>query len=299
MAPDVATRVIERITAGSPTQKTAQGSGRWSPPSRRRSLPPPPRHPGPDRSRQVARLSRPGRPVGSDRGGDDGDEGPPGPARPEGPAVPRRAHRTGDGVRRPERAFELHLPPTTPGGAVDGQRSARARGPRADDEARDQGLATWAGSSKTGDMAELDWAPTDPAWQSVSVSSEECPGAQRCPMVASRFAEAARNRAAAADIIVVNTHLYGLNVAAGGAAAGSRRRDHRRGAPTRRRHVRHRRVVDRWRPVLPGGSRSAEDHRGPASSAPSPTPASSFAMRSRRCSASDWRDRCRPASSTQ
>ena len=77
-------------------------------------------------------------------------------------------------------------------------------------------LATWAGSSKTGDMAELDWAPTDRAWQSVSVSSEECPGAQRCPMGASCFAEAARNRAAAADIIVVNTHLYGLNVASGG-----------------------------------------------------------------------------------
>ena len=77
-------------------------------------------------------------------------------------------------------------------------------------------LATWAGSSKTGDMAELDWAPTDRAWQSVSVSSEECPGAQRCPMGGSCFAEAARNRAAAADIIVVNTHLYGLNVASGG-----------------------------------------------------------------------------------
>ncbi|MGD9703791.1 MAG: ATP-dependent DNA helicase [Acidimicrobiia bacterium] len=77
-------------------------------------------------------------------------------------------------------------------------------------------LATWAGTTKTGDMGELDWAPTDRAWQSVSVGSEECPGAQRCPMGGSCFAEAARNRAAAADVIVVNTHLYGLNVAAGG-----------------------------------------------------------------------------------
>jgi ATP-dependent DNA helicase DinG len=77
-------------------------------------------------------------------------------------------------------------------------------------------LATWAGSSPTGDVAELAWAPSERAWQSVRVSSEECPGAQRCPVGASCFAELARARAAAADVVVVNTHLYGLDVAAGG-----------------------------------------------------------------------------------
>ena len=77
-------------------------------------------------------------------------------------------------------------------------------------------LATWAGTTGTGDPAELDWAPSERAWQSVSVGSEECPGAQRCPLGQSCFAEAARARAGAADVVVVNTHLYGLDVAAGG-----------------------------------------------------------------------------------
>jgi len=78
-------------------------------------------------------------------------------------------------------------------------------------------LAEWSGSSATGDMAELDWTPSDNAWRSVSVGSDECPGADRCPLGDPCFAEQARRRAAVADVIVVNTHLYGLNVASGGA----------------------------------------------------------------------------------
>jgi ATP-dependent DNA helicase DinG len=78
-------------------------------------------------------------------------------------------------------------------------------------------IAEWAGSSPTGDAAELDWAPSDNAWRSVSVGSDECPGADRCPLGEPCFAEQARRRAAAADEIVVNTHLYGLDVASDGA----------------------------------------------------------------------------------
>ena len=74
-------------------------------------------------------------------------------------------------------------------------------------------LADWAGSSATGDMAELDWTPSDNAWRSVSVGSDECPGAERCPLGDPCFAEQARRRAQAADVVVVNTYLYGLNVA--------------------------------------------------------------------------------------
>jgi ATP-dependent DNA helicase DinG len=77
-------------------------------------------------------------------------------------------------------------------------------------------LATWAGTTDSGDAAELDWSPTDAAWRSVSVGSDECPGADRCPMGDPCFAEQARRRAAAADVIVVNTHLYGLHVGSGG-----------------------------------------------------------------------------------
>ena len=78
-------------------------------------------------------------------------------------------------------------------------------------------LAEWSGTTSTGDMAELDWTPSDNAWRAVSVGSDECPGADRCPLGDPCFAEQARRRAAAADVIVVNTHLYGLNVASGGA----------------------------------------------------------------------------------
>jgi ATP-dependent DNA helicase DinG len=51
----------------------------------------------------------------------------------------------------------------------------------------------------------------------VSVGSDECPGADRCPLGDPCFAEHARRRAAAADVVVVNTHLYGLDVASDGA----------------------------------------------------------------------------------
>jgi ATP-dependent DNA helicase DinG len=78
-------------------------------------------------------------------------------------------------------------------------------------------LATWAATTTSGDRAELDWNPSDRAWAAVSVSSEECPGAQRCPLGEPCFAETARRRAAAADVIVVNTHLYGIDVGSGGA----------------------------------------------------------------------------------
>ncbi|MGA9278053.1 ATP-dependent DNA helicase [Ilumatobacter sp.] len=74
-------------------------------------------------------------------------------------------------------------------------------------------LADWSATTPTGDVAELDWAPTDTAWRSVSVGSDECPGAERCPQGAGGFAEEARRRSQAADVVVVNTYLYGLNVA--------------------------------------------------------------------------------------
>ena len=50
----------------------------------------------------------------------------------------------------------------------------------------------------------------------MSVSAEECPGARRCPSGDECFAEAARARAAAADIVVVNLHLLGAHLRSGG-----------------------------------------------------------------------------------
>jgi ATP-dependent DNA helicase DinG len=51
----------------------------------------------------------------------------------------------------------------------------------------------------------------------VSTTARECPGAFRCPSGRECFAEAARARAAEADVVVVNTHLYGAHLASGGA----------------------------------------------------------------------------------
>ena len=77
-------------------------------------------------------------------------------------------------------------------------------------------LAAWADSTTSGDRAELDFEPSNAAWSSVSVTSEECPGARRCPSGHECFAELARAKAAAADIVVVNIHLLGAHLRSGG-----------------------------------------------------------------------------------
>jgi ATP-dependent DNA helicase DinG len=76
-------------------------------------------------------------------------------------------------------------------------------------------LVEWSGTTNTGDQADLTWSPEDRSWQAVSVGSDECPGGTKCPMGSVCFAELARARAAVADVVVVNLHLYGLNVASG------------------------------------------------------------------------------------
>jgi ATP-dependent DNA helicase DinG len=77
-------------------------------------------------------------------------------------------------------------------------------------------LVAWSQTSRTGDRADLSFEPSDRAWNMVSVGPRECPGAFNCPSGGSCFAEAARDRAAGADIVVVNTHLYGAHLASGG-----------------------------------------------------------------------------------
>ena len=76
-------------------------------------------------------------------------------------------------------------------------------------------LVEWSGTTRTGDQADLEWSPDDRSWQAVSVGSDECPGGTKCPMGSVCFAELARARASVADVVVVNLHLYGLNVASG------------------------------------------------------------------------------------
>ena len=82
-------------------------------------------------------------------------------------------------------------------------------------------LLDWSRRTETGDRADLDFEPHGQAWAMVSVGPRECPGAHRCPEGGRCFAERARRRAAEADVVVVNTHLYGAHLASGGAVLPS------------------------------------------------------------------------------
>ncbi len=73
-------------------------------------------------------------------------------------------------------------------------------------------LAAWADETPDGDRAGLDFEPSPRAWEAVSVSGRECPGAANCASGADCFAERAKNKAADVDVVVVNHHLYCLHV---------------------------------------------------------------------------------------
>ncbi len=78
-------------------------------------------------------------------------------------------------------------------------------------------IAEWAGETETGDRSDLPLEPSAATWAAVSVSSQECPGANRCPKGDECFAERARAEAEASDVVVTNLHLYGIDLAAEGA----------------------------------------------------------------------------------
>ncbi len=76
-------------------------------------------------------------------------------------------------------------------------------------------IRKWAAETESGDRAEMPIEPSTAVWSAVSVGPRECPGASRCPRGDDCFAEHARRRAGAADVVVVNTHLYGLHLSSG------------------------------------------------------------------------------------
>jgi len=81
-------------------------------------------------------------------------------------------------------------------------------------------LVEWAKTTETGDEGELDWQPQRNAWSMVSVTSEECPGAARCPHGETCFAERARSQSQTADIVIVNGWLYALDIVTEGTIIG-------------------------------------------------------------------------------
>ena len=72
-------------------------------------------------------------------------------------------------------------------------------------------LHEWAEQTSTGDRDELVPGVPDAAWRQVSVSAQECIGAQRCPFGSRCFAEKARDAAGRADIVVTNHALLAID----------------------------------------------------------------------------------------
>ena len=72
-------------------------------------------------------------------------------------------------------------------------------------------LHEWAEETTTGDRDELVPGVPEAAWRQVSVSAQECIGAQRCPFGSRCFAERARDAAVRADIVVTNHALLAID----------------------------------------------------------------------------------------
>jgi len=72
-------------------------------------------------------------------------------------------------------------------------------------------LHEWAEQTTTGDRDELVPGVPEAAWRQVSVSAQECIGAQRCPFGSRCFAEKAREEAVRADIVVTNHALLAID----------------------------------------------------------------------------------------
>ena len=76
-------------------------------------------------------------------------------------------------------------------------------------------LRLWIAATATGDRDDYTEELDSRLWRSVSVSGRECIGAAKCVYGQDCFAEAARARAAASDIVVTNHALLVLDVVEG------------------------------------------------------------------------------------
>ena len=75
-------------------------------------------------------------------------------------------------------------------------------------------VAEWAQETETGDRDDLVPGVPDMAWRQVSVTSNECLGAARCPHGEECFAEIARERTKDVDIVVTNHALLAIDALA-------------------------------------------------------------------------------------
>jgi len=72
-------------------------------------------------------------------------------------------------------------------------------------------LTEWSSTTQTGDRDEVVPGVPDRSWSQVSVSARECIGVSRCPFGTDCFAERARDRAGAADVVVTNHALLAID----------------------------------------------------------------------------------------
>ena len=72
-------------------------------------------------------------------------------------------------------------------------------------------LHNWAQETETGDRDDLATSVSDAAWRHVSVSSQECLGASRCPHGVECFAELARQEAREVDVVVTNHAMLAID----------------------------------------------------------------------------------------
>ena len=87
------------------------------------------------------------------------------------------------------------------------------RSPR--DEEAWEALQPWLTETETGDRAELPFEPSESLWAELAVGADRCAG-RRCPLLSACFAEAARDRAGDAELVIANHALYFADVSAGG-----------------------------------------------------------------------------------
>ena len=73
-------------------------------------------------------------------------------------------------------------------------------------------MREWIETTETGDRAELDFEPSTTLWAELAVGADRCAG-RRCPYLSTCFAEAARERAGGAELVIANHALYFADLA--------------------------------------------------------------------------------------
>jgi len=81
-------------------------------------------------------------------------------------------------------------------------------------------IIEWSKSTLTGDRSDIPFYIKEATWNSVSVTSKECFGKEKCLFYESCFAYKSRRDSAKADVLVTNHSLYAIDLSIGGHLIG-------------------------------------------------------------------------------